>query len=187
MVFTKALKSCGGCFTCQKGAFFKKPILFDLPNAYIIYLVSKSTFCIWKVQTNGHSIFVTTFAKFFFFFLVRKNLPIITGESVIFFSILTAFYGYKSFIIPSHNSDRQAYCPQPEVKDQEDNSIPYRSGRSNGTETLLIHTAQNTGVFRLISAAPANSGVFRRILVPGRYKMNNFGVLDDHDSPNFSL
>ena len=38
----------------------------------------------------------------------------------------------------------------------------YRSGRSNGIKTLLISTAQNTRVFRIILAIPANSGVFWR-------------------------
>ena len=166
---------------------FSKSRFYLIYQMHILYIwFQKALFAFGKSKQTGTQ-FLLQLSQNFFFFLVRKNLPIITGESVIFFSILTAFYGYKSFIIPSHNSDRQAYCPQPEVKDQEDNSIPYRSGRSNGTETLLIHTAQNTGVFRLISAAPVNSGVFRRILVRGRYKMNNFGVLDDHDSPNFSL
>ena len=82
-----------------------------------------------------------------------------------------------------------------------DTTLTYRFNRSNSTETLLILTAQKTGVFRQ----------FRRILVcfggklvSGWYKMNEFfffffpeyfwylhififGVLDDHDSPNFSL
>ena len=34
--------------------FLEKAILIVLPNTYIIYLVSKSTFCQRKVQTNGH-------------------------------------------------------------------------------------------------------------------------------------
>ena len=59
LAFAKTRKSCGvlkwSCFKLKKKvAFFKKQVLFDLPNAYIIYLVLKITFCTWKVQTNGH-------------------------------------------------------------------------------------------------------------------------------------
>ena len=58
LAFAKALKSCvvlkSSCLIFQKVAFYKQQLLIVLPNAYIIYLVSKSTFCLWKVQTNEH-------------------------------------------------------------------------------------------------------------------------------------
>ena len=60
---------------------------------------------------------------------------------------------------------------------------------------------ENTGVFKLISEFRRIPVCFGGKLVPGQYKMNEFffswvfsvltififGVLDDHDSPNFSL
>ena len=48
LAFAKALKNCvvlkSSCFTFQKVVFYNKQLLIVLPNAYIIYLVSKKHF-----------------------------------------------------------------------------------------------------------------------------------------------
>ena len=48
------LSSKGSILCISKRSFFKKACFETLPNAWFIFLISKSAFCRLKVQTNGH-------------------------------------------------------------------------------------------------------------------------------------
>ena len=84
LAFAKALKSCVvlkfSCFTFQKVAFYNKQLLIVLPNAYIIYLVSKEHFLPLE-SANKRTLkwFICLFPQLVSNYWCRK-LPLVGGS-----------------------------------------------------------------------------------------------------------